>query len=409
MDLLKTGPPCLYGAANNCRFYHLDNNHMKKLVSIIVVMVMLGTPTYSFAQTTGTTAVSSQVQALLDQIKVLQAQVQALKTAQEQVVKAQGEVSQALKLLRSLGQGMSGDDVKALQVILAADTSIYPEGLITGFYGRLTSEAVKKFQKKHGIEMLGLVGPKTLKKLNEEADKLSLSQEKDESDDDNDGDVDTADNCPLLSNSDQADVDHDSLGDVCDATNNNQNTTTNLTADQQKFKELDAQYTSLKDDYNNYKKKYNNAVDDDDTGDIDKYENKLINVKEDFNDLRDDLDTLENKVENRDVEDKDLLNDIEDLIDDADNVVSKINTLLDINDNRSSPYTDEETFVPAVVPTTPTAPAVVYEQLPLNLVPSAPITGSSIAGDNFSLLWLGAGIVVVLVIIVFLLALLMRR
>jgi len=188
MDLLKTGPPCLYGAANNCRFYHLDNNHMKKLVSIIVVMVMLGTPTYSFAQTTGTTAVSSQVQALLDQIKVLQAQVQALKTAQEQVVKAQGEVSQALKLLRSLGQGMSGDDVKALQVILAADTSIYPEGLITGFYGRLTSEAVKKFQKKHGIEMLGLVGPKTLKKLNEEADKLSLSQEKDESDDDNDGD-----------------------------------------------------------------------------------------------------------------------------------------------------------------------------------------------------------------------------
>jgi len=230
-----------------------------------------------------------------------------------------------------------------------------------------------------------------------------------DTDDDNDGDVDTADNCPLLSNSDQADIDHDNLGDVCDTTNNNQNTTTNLTADQQKFKELDAQYTSLKDDYNNYKKKYNNAVDDDDTGDIDKYENKLLNVKEDFNDLRDDLDTLENKVENRDVEDKDLLNDIEDLIDDADNVVSKINTLLDINDNRSSPYTDEETFVPAVVPTTPTAPAVVYEQLPLNLVPSATIADSSIVGDNFSLLWLGAGIVVVLVIIVFLLALLMRR
>lgn len=161
---------------------------MKKLVSIIVVMAMLGIPTYSFAQTTGTTVVSSQVQALLDQIKTLQAQIQALQTLQGQIVKVQGEVSQSLKLIRSLREGMSGDDVKALQTILSADTSIYPEGLVTGFYGKLTSEAVKKFQKKYGIEMLGLVGPKTLKKLNEEADKLSLSQEDDNGDNDNDGD-----------------------------------------------------------------------------------------------------------------------------------------------------------------------------------------------------------------------------
>ena len=160
----------------------------KIFVSVIVTLAMLSGPMYSFAQTTGTTSVSSQVQSLLDQIKSLQTQIQTLQALQEQIVKAQGEVSQSLKLIRSLREGMSGDDVKALQTILAADTSIYPEGLLTGFYGRLTSEAVKKFQKKYGIEMLGLVGPKTLKKLNEEIDKLSLSQEDDDNDEDNDGD-----------------------------------------------------------------------------------------------------------------------------------------------------------------------------------------------------------------------------
>lgn len=157
----------------------------KAFISVVVTLVMLGGPVFSFAQTTN---VSSQVQSLLDQIKTLQAQIQALQTLQGQIVKVQGEVSQSLKLIRSLREGMSGDDVKALQAILAADTSIYPEGMITGFYGKLTSKAVKNFQKKYGIEMLGLVGPKTLKKLNEEADKLSLSQENDDNDEDNDGD-----------------------------------------------------------------------------------------------------------------------------------------------------------------------------------------------------------------------------
>lgn len=161
---------------------------MKKFTSIVVTLVMLGSPMFLFAQTTGTTTVSSQVQSLLDLIKNLQTQIQALQALQAQIVKAQGEVSQSLKLIRGLREGMSGDDVKALQAILAADTSIYPEGLITGFYGRLTSEAVKRFQKKYGIEMLGFVGPKTLKKLNEEINKLSLSQEDDDDDEDNDGD-----------------------------------------------------------------------------------------------------------------------------------------------------------------------------------------------------------------------------
>ncbi len=84
---------------------------------------------------------------------------------------------------QSIGQlhkGSKGDSVKFLQALLAADPSIYPEGLITGTYGNLTAKAVAKFQKKHGLEQVGNVGPKTLKKLESEIASTSLAVETDD-------------------------------------------------------------------------------------------------------------------------------------------------------------------------------------------------------------------------------------
>lgn len=72
-----------------------------------------------------------------------------------------------LKILRQLQQGMTGEDVKTLQAILAAQPDIYPEALLTGYYGPLTTKAVKKYQEKFGISVIGRVGPMTMKKLNE--------------------------------------------------------------------------------------------------------------------------------------------------------------------------------------------------------------------------------------------------
>ena len=69
------------------------------------------------------------------------------------------------ELTRSLTRGASGDDVRKLQEFLAKDKEVYPDGLITGFFGPLTEGAVKKWQKKHGIEALGIVGPQTRAKL----------------------------------------------------------------------------------------------------------------------------------------------------------------------------------------------------------------------------------------------------
>lgn len=69
-------------------------------------------------------------------------------------------------ITRGLYQGLSGDDVTLLQEILASDSDIYPEGLVTGFFGPLTEKAVKKFQKRFGIEQVGVVGPITRGTLN---------------------------------------------------------------------------------------------------------------------------------------------------------------------------------------------------------------------------------------------------
>ena len=71
----------------------------------------------------------------------------------------------AAELSRQLDVGMSGSDVTALQQFLAADTSVYPEGLVTGYYGNLTASAVGRFQAKNGLESVGRVGPITLSVL----------------------------------------------------------------------------------------------------------------------------------------------------------------------------------------------------------------------------------------------------
>ena len=76
---------------------------------------------------------------------------------------------------KALHRGSFGAEVKKLQEALAVMPDIYPEKLITGYFGPLTQQAVRRFQTKHDIASsgdenttgYGLVGPKTRKKLNE--------------------------------------------------------------------------------------------------------------------------------------------------------------------------------------------------------------------------------------------------
>lgn len=61
--------------------------------------------------------------------------------------------------------------VTALQKFLAQDKALYPEGLVTGYFGSLTETAVQRFQERYGIakkgdDGYGYVGPKTRAKIN---------------------------------------------------------------------------------------------------------------------------------------------------------------------------------------------------------------------------------------------------
>jgi peptidoglycan hydrolase-like protein with peptidoglycan-binding domain len=62
--------------------------------------------------------------------------------------------------------GETSANVTNLQTFLAADRTVYPEGIITGYYGPLTAAAVSRFQAKYGIDVVGRVGPLTLSKIN---------------------------------------------------------------------------------------------------------------------------------------------------------------------------------------------------------------------------------------------------
>jgi hypothetical protein len=67
-------------------------------------------------------------------------------------------------VVRTLHKGSRGADVAALQSFLARDPSIYPSGLVTGYFGSLTTSAVGRWQLKNGIvpgSAYGIAGPLT--------------------------------------------------------------------------------------------------------------------------------------------------------------------------------------------------------------------------------------------------------
>ena len=80
-----------------------------------------------------------------------------------------------LRYAQDLYFGIKNSSVSILQTDLASDSSIYPEKLVTGYFGSLTQKAVQRFQVKNGIVNSGTpsttgygrVGPKTRAKLNE--------------------------------------------------------------------------------------------------------------------------------------------------------------------------------------------------------------------------------------------------
>ena len=70
------------------------------------------------------------------------------------------------QLTAQLDYGQTSTNVTNLQIFLASNSSIYPQGKVTGYFGPLTKSAVMNFQNAYGIQQAGRVGPQTLAKIN---------------------------------------------------------------------------------------------------------------------------------------------------------------------------------------------------------------------------------------------------
>jgi len=148
---------------------------MNKIISILLVVSFFFTvssmPVLAEETTTSTQALLQQLQEQIEQLKTqiatLMSQITSLREAKQEVRETTAEIRTTLRLLRQLREGMTGEDVELLQEILATDSDVYPEGLVTGYFGPLTKNAVKRFQKIAGLDQVGLVGPQTLSRINQ--------------------------------------------------------------------------------------------------------------------------------------------------------------------------------------------------------------------------------------------------
>jgi len=71
------------------------------------------------------------------------------------------------QFVHTLAKGSRGDEVSALQQKLK-DLGFFPADVAaSGMFGPLTQKAVLAFQKAHGLDQIGAVGPKTRALLNQ--------------------------------------------------------------------------------------------------------------------------------------------------------------------------------------------------------------------------------------------------
>lgn len=150
------------------------------IIPVVETPIVTTTPTVSaivvkalpYASPKTTVEMQANLNVLIENLAVLQAAQKAISAPA--AAPTAGSVPSAGSYKVGLTPGSKGNDVTALQNFLKAQgADIYPEGMVTGFYGNLTKAAVAKFQMKYGIVTsasdpgYGNVGPKTRAKINQ--------------------------------------------------------------------------------------------------------------------------------------------------------------------------------------------------------------------------------------------------
>ena len=231
-------------------------------------------------------------------------------------------------------------------------------------------------------------------------------------DTDGDGIVNGSDNCPAVANGNQADADGDHIGDVCDAVNN-------TSTYQGRFDTLKSNFDDFENDFDDYKKKYKKAVRDDDSSDVRRFKQKLNDLKDDLDQLTEDAEEIQDDIKDdshrRDFDSlsddiDEFINDVEDLQDEIKEVLGETSSQ---TEEQRQQLTDSAPTAARRTPATVTPePAVVVQPLDFSGV-RAPVVEQpapvSVWEQVRGMVYLGAGIAVLIAVIIFMLALIVSR
>lgn len=130
---------------------------MKKYIAgmLFAAIVMVSAPSFTHAVTESETQVqSTSISELLVLIQSLMKQVESL---QKQLTQVREELKDNLR------EGVTDEDVKKIQEMLATDSDLYPRGIVSGYFGPLTKDALKRFQARHELALTGEVDAATKK------------------------------------------------------------------------------------------------------------------------------------------------------------------------------------------------------------------------------------------------------
>ena len=163
------------------------------------------------------------------------------------------------------------------------------------------------------------------------------------------------------------------------------------------------EFESDEDDFTYFEKKYEKAVKDDDDKDIEKYEKKLEDLDDDLKDLENDVEDMIDDLEDEDDIDESLLDDLSELEDDIMGLRDDIDDLLNGEDN-SSQY---NTLLDNYIPPQSSGSSVQIQPLDFTGFNQDGVQESGFSNLRMTLLFV-AGIVILLSVILFLLALLLK-
>lgn len=134
------------------------SNKLHKYIVVVAVLGLLA-PSISFASSG---LFNSVIDALQNKISEFQQRMDKLRNSVDLSAETESK-----EFTEYLYEGKQGEEVIKLQKLLSQYPDIYPDSVVTGYYGQLTKNAVMRFQKKHGISPVGVVGPETRSKLNQ--------------------------------------------------------------------------------------------------------------------------------------------------------------------------------------------------------------------------------------------------